>query len=169
RAMKTGLGSASARRGALVVGALAVVNAWGDVIEPETGRIVAGLRDSGRGSRRIGMAAALRNGALPPELSPGRHPMTRVTRLQGDPDAVRPRRGPSVLLELSQVPAVVAGDLLQGVSPEFLQDRLGQDEGHHRLAHHTGSRDGRDVGPFDLRLELFLRFQIDAVQRLRQG
>jgi len=62
RAMKTGLGSASTRRGALVVGALAVVNAWGDVTDPKTGRIVAGLRDSPLGARRIGMAAALSGG-----------------------------------------------------------------------------------------------------------
>jgi L-aminopeptidase/D-esterase-like protein len=62
RAMKGGLGSASAREGRLVVGALAVVNAWGDVVDPASGRIVAGLRDSGRGRRRIGMTTALRRG-----------------------------------------------------------------------------------------------------------
>src|SRR2546426_317601 len=84
------------RREALVPIVLAAVAAWGDVIEPETGRIVAGLRDSGRGTRRIGMAAALRNGALPTERSPGRHPKTRVTRPHGDPDAVRPRGGSRV-------------------------------------------------------------------------
>jgi L-aminopeptidase/D-esterase-like protein len=50
RAMKSGLGSASLRSGALVVGALAVVNAWGDVIDPRTGSIVAGLRDRPAGS-----------------------------------------------------------------------------------------------------------------------
>ena len=59
RAMRSGLGSASARRGKLVVGALAVVNAWGDVIDPATGRSLAGLRDSPRGRRRIGTAASL--------------------------------------------------------------------------------------------------------------
>ncbi len=50
RAMKSGLGSASLQNGALVVGALAVVNAWGDVIDPRTGSIVAGLRDGPDGS-----------------------------------------------------------------------------------------------------------------------
>lgn len=45
RAMKGGLGSASVRLGdGLVVGALAVVNALGDVRDPESGRIVAGPR-----------------------------------------------------------------------------------------------------------------------------
>lgn len=44
-AMRGGLGTASARLpGGVVVGALAVCNAWGDVIDPETGAIVAGAR-----------------------------------------------------------------------------------------------------------------------------
>ncbi len=59
RAMKSGLGSACARRGQLRVGALAAVNAWGDVLDPADGRILAGLRDSPHGKRRVGMAAAL--------------------------------------------------------------------------------------------------------------
>jgi L-aminopeptidase/D-esterase-like protein len=47
QAMKGGLGTASRRRAAdgLIVGALAAVNAWGDIIDPETGAIVAGARD----------------------------------------------------------------------------------------------------------------------------
>jgi L-aminopeptidase/D-esterase-like protein len=45
RAMKGGLGSASVRLdGGLVVGALAAVNAFGDVRDPETGRVLAGPR-----------------------------------------------------------------------------------------------------------------------------
>jgi len=51
-AMKGGLGTASRRRAAdgLIVGALAAVNAWGDVVDPATGRIIAGARDpSGKG------------------------------------------------------------------------------------------------------------------------
>ncbi len=67
RAMKSGLGSASTRRGDLVAGALVVVNAWGDVVDPGTGRVVAGLRDSPRGRRRIGTAASLRDS---PETRP---------------------------------------------------------------------------------------------------
>ena len=51
RAMKGGLGSASIRvdegpdRG-LVVAALAAVNAFGDIIDPATGRVLAGTRDA---------------------------------------------------------------------------------------------------------------------------
>ncbi|HKB07208.1 MAG TPA: P1 family peptidase [Candidatus Polarisedimenticolia bacterium] len=59
RAMKSGLGSASQRKGSLVVGALAVVNAWGDVIDPSRGSIVAGLRDAAGGLRRVGTSATL--------------------------------------------------------------------------------------------------------------
>jgi len=47
---KSGQGTASLSVGALVVGALVVVNAFGDVIHPDTARILAGTRHpSGRG------------------------------------------------------------------------------------------------------------------------
>ena len=50
RAMKGGIGSASVHAGDLVVGALVAVNAYGDVIDPATGAIVAGSRQAdGRG------------------------------------------------------------------------------------------------------------------------
>ena len=45
RAMKGGLGSASIKlSGGLVVGALAAVNALGDVVDPENGQLLAGVR-----------------------------------------------------------------------------------------------------------------------------
>ncbi len=47
RATKGGIGSASVRAGDLVVGALVAVNAFGDVIDPATGRIIAGARRVG--------------------------------------------------------------------------------------------------------------------------
>ena len=44
-AMRGGLGTASRMLpGGLVVGALVAVNAWGDVVDPKSGRIVAGAR-----------------------------------------------------------------------------------------------------------------------------
>jgi L-aminopeptidase/D-esterase-like protein len=52
--MKAGLGTASIRVGALVVGALIVVNALGDVIDPSTGEQVAGLRSGRLGPFRVG-------------------------------------------------------------------------------------------------------------------
>jgi len=45
RAMKGGIGTASAHLGGgLVVGALVAVNAFGDVVDPASGRILAGAR-----------------------------------------------------------------------------------------------------------------------------
>lgn len=44
-AMRGGLGTASQQVGDSVVGALAAVNAFGDVVDPRTGRILAGARD----------------------------------------------------------------------------------------------------------------------------
>lgn len=45
RAMKGGIGTSSIRlENGLVVGALVAVNAWGDVIDPQSGTVVAGVR-----------------------------------------------------------------------------------------------------------------------------
>jgi L-aminopeptidase/D-esterase-like protein len=45
RAMKGGLGSASLKLpGGLVIGALAAVNALGDIVDPDTGKLLAGAR-----------------------------------------------------------------------------------------------------------------------------
>ena len=50
RKMKTGIGTASCRTGDLIVGAIVVVNCWGDIVDPATGEILAGsLTDSGDG------------------------------------------------------------------------------------------------------------------------
>ncbi|MFN8007916.1 MAG: P1 family peptidase [Terriglobia bacterium] len=46
RAMKGGLGTSSIRIQSVVVAALVVVNAFGDVIDKDTGRILAGARSS---------------------------------------------------------------------------------------------------------------------------
>ncbi|MFZ5888679.1 MAG: P1 family peptidase [Chloroflexota bacterium] len=54
-ATKSGVGSASvAIGGGVVVGALVAVNAWGDVVNPQTGEIVAGLRSGRVGPLRVG-------------------------------------------------------------------------------------------------------------------
>ncbi|MEI6876475.1 MAG: P1 family peptidase [Spirochaetota bacterium] len=50
RRMKGGLGTASAAAGNLIVGALVVVNCWGDVIDQDSGEVVAGtLNETGDG------------------------------------------------------------------------------------------------------------------------
>ena len=64
-----------------------------------------------------------------------------------------------------QVSGVIARRFLHRIAAEFLQKRLGQHDGGHRLADHSGRRDGGDVGALDLRLKLLFRPDIDAVQR----
>lgn len=46
-AMKTGTGTASMEVGGLIVGAIVAVNAFGDVVDPKTGQILAGARSAG--------------------------------------------------------------------------------------------------------------------------
>jgi L-aminopeptidase/D-esterase-like protein len=66
-AMRGGLGSASARAGGVIVGALVAVNALGDVRDPATGRLIAGARDAG-GRGLVDARAALRSGREPGRL-----------------------------------------------------------------------------------------------------
>jgi L-aminopeptidase/D-esterase-like protein len=47
RAMKGGIGTASVRVGGVTVGALVACNALGDVIDPDTGDLIAGARNEG--------------------------------------------------------------------------------------------------------------------------
>ena len=54
-AMKAGLGTASMDiGGGVVVGALVAVNAWGDVMDPRTNQVIAGLRSGRVGPLRVG-------------------------------------------------------------------------------------------------------------------
>ena len=54
-AMKAGLGTSSLEvGGGVVVGALVAVNAWGDVVDPSTNQILAGLRSGRVGPMRVG-------------------------------------------------------------------------------------------------------------------
>jgi L-aminopeptidase/D-esterase-like protein len=69
RAMKGGIGSASARAGGFTVGALIAVNATGDVVDPADGRVVAGTRGAGGRPRRA--AEAIAAGELPQRLRVG--------------------------------------------------------------------------------------------------
>ncbi len=54
-ATKSGVGTASMNvGGGVIVGALVAVNAWGDVIDPHTNEIIAGLRSGRVGPLRVG-------------------------------------------------------------------------------------------------------------------
>ncbi len=70
RAMRGGIGSASVTVAGITIGALVVVNAIGDVIDPATARVIAGAR-TGDGSALLGSMQALLQGDLPPPLQPG--------------------------------------------------------------------------------------------------
>ena len=70
RAMRGGVGSASIQVGGITVGALVVVNAIGDVVDPRTGLPVAGARTAD-GRALLGSMQALMRGELPQVLQAG--------------------------------------------------------------------------------------------------
>jgi len=70
RAMKGGIGTASIQVGAITVGALVAVNAIGDVVDPASGRVIAGARaDDGR--TPLDTLAAIIDCQLPEHLMAG--------------------------------------------------------------------------------------------------
>ena len=70
RAMKGGIGTASVTLpNGLVVAAIAAVNAVGDIVDPATGRVVAGIRTED-GKALADVRALLMNGALDSGASP---------------------------------------------------------------------------------------------------
>jgi L-aminopeptidase/D-esterase-like protein len=75
-AMKSGIGTASLTLGTgVMIAALVAVNALGDVIEPGTGKIIAGARKSPTSTEFIDSAAVLRHGGGR-EQPPGRRNTT---------------------------------------------------------------------------------------------
>ena len=70
RAMRGGLGTASVVAGGVTVAALVAVNAIGDVVDPASGRVVAGARTAD-GSALADTMAALRRGEVPARLQAG--------------------------------------------------------------------------------------------------
>jgi len=68
--MKGGLGTASLRLGEVVIGALAVVNAAGDIIDSRTGKTVAGARRAdGKGFANLTETLKQRLANLPPRAA----------------------------------------------------------------------------------------------------
>ncbi len=64
RAMKGGIGSASITLPTgLVVGAIVAVNAAGDIVDPSTGKVIAGMRTQD-GKRLVDVRTLIRSGAL---------------------------------------------------------------------------------------------------------
>ncbi len=73
RAMRGGIGSASARVDGVVVGALVAVNALGDVRDPDTGTLIAGARDAPDGRRLVDSARVLRTAGAPERFAGPAH------------------------------------------------------------------------------------------------
>lgn len=71
RAMKGGVGTASITLDGVTVGALIACNAVGDVLDPDTGRILAGARTSVRGHTLLDSRRALLRGKLAQPLLAG--------------------------------------------------------------------------------------------------
>ncbi|MBW1972714.1 MAG: peptidase S58 family protein [Deltaproteobacteria bacterium] len=64
-AMKGGIGSASVRgEKGLIVGAIVAVNAFGDVIDPRTGEIMAGARKSNKSTEFVNSSLQIRQGVI---------------------------------------------------------------------------------------------------------
>jgi len=70
RAMRGGVGFATAEQDGVQIAALVAVNAVGDVRDPITGRLIAGARDAADGRRLIDTAAALAAGVPAPTFQP---------------------------------------------------------------------------------------------------
>ncbi|MDM0046290.1 P1 family peptidase [Variovorax dokdonensis] len=70
RAMKGGIGTASVKVGGITIGALIACNALGDVIDPDTARVVAGARTAD-GRSLLDTRRALLRGDLPRPLLAG--------------------------------------------------------------------------------------------------
>jgi L-aminopeptidase/D-esterase-like protein len=80
-AMKSGLGTASLEiGGGLVVGALVAVNAFGDVVDPQSGQIVAGARPPKVGPLKVGGAGPFADTLQVMQTLAGRTIMGLATR-----------------------------------------------------------------------------------------
>jgi L-aminopeptidase/D-esterase-like protein len=81
QAMKCGIGSASIPiGGGVIVGALVAVNAFGDVIDPETGAILAGVRSARIGPWKLGAPGGYAGTLKLMKSSLGRTVLTLATR-----------------------------------------------------------------------------------------
>lgn len=83
QAMKGGIGTASIRlSNGLVVAAIVAVNAVGDVVDPATGHVIAGVR-SERGDSLADVRSILREG-IPPAPMPGSNTVIGVVATNAD-------------------------------------------------------------------------------------
>jgi L-aminopeptidase/D-esterase-like protein len=110
RAMKGGIGTASLRLGAVTVGALVAVNAFGDVLD-EHGRVLAGALDAS-GQRPVGSLQALLNGQAPLAATAGLATTIGIVATDAVLDKARAR----------QLATLAHHGLSRAVSPVTLHD-----------------------------------------------
>jgi L-aminopeptidase/D-esterase-like protein len=92
RAMKGGLGSASiALPDGLVVAALVAVNAVGDVVDPATGRVIAGVRTED-GRALTDARSLLRTGGFKPLARPGENTTIGIVATNATLDKAQARK-----------------------------------------------------------------------------
>ena len=101
-AMKSGIGSATVKLGGehegVLVSALAAVNAYGDVKDPATGRIIAGARKTSDGMEFVNTARLLMEGRQP-QTPKGENTTLVVVATNARLDSVEARK----LAQLSQI------------------------------------------------------------------
>ena len=117
RATKSGLGSAALNLpGGLKVGALAVVNAFGDVRDPATGALVAGAREAPDSRALVDTAAAMRRGIVPRGYKPENTTLAvvatnaRLTKVEATKIAQMAQHG--LVRTISPVHTTLDGDLV---------------------------------------------------------
>lgn len=126
-AMKSGIGSFTVElSGGVKVSALVAVNAWGDVVDPRTGRIVAGTRKAA-GSREFANSAELLKSRIEPSI-PGRNTTLAVVATNARLDKVQAcklaQMGQQGLVRaISPVHASVDGDLCIALATGALEAR----------------------------------------------
>ncbi len=119
-AMKSGLGTASLILGnGTVVAAMVAVNALGDVIDPQTGRIIAGARVSAASREFANSAAVMRHGVNP---AAGGHTVIGIVATNARLDRVETNKlaalgSLGVARTISPVNTMADGDITFAISP----------------------------------------------------
>lgn len=120
RAMKGGVGTYTVRlSGDVMISAIAAVNPFGDVLDPGTGKIIAGARKSASSKEFVNTAATLRSGAR--LKTAGGHTIiaavatnARLTKVQATKLAQLANHG--MIQSVAPVHTVVDGDLVIALS-----------------------------------------------------
>jgi L-aminopeptidase/D-esterase-like protein len=116
RAMKGGIGGAIVQSGRWIVGALAVVNALGDVRDG-TGRIIAGARADERPTRPIAFADALRQVAIAANAEPRLGDRVATGAPTNTTVSVVATNAPLGRVELAQLAQAAGAALFRRITP----------------------------------------------------